>query len=474
MEKLFHTAGKVAERIGIQPKLTTAADSLELQAAHRDVLDFYFNHRADPVVAKDDIVPGEMARMAIRAQVELAKFYANEQKADSVLAAYRRIGREIPAGPEDIAGATMALALTFKAINLFDSSIYFYDKLLAEYYPPTDSLQRVNTDIISIPIDKIKISRAIADTAMFEIFTKDALDYYGRLKSEFPNSLLARTATIYTGRVYAITRQWDEALDQLNQIKDSTGVIDIQALVLKANIYNGPLNDEGKSIELYQEILARDPDSSIIGSTLLRLGAALCSQEQFEEGRRVLVDLKEAFARYPFLTSKAQLYYAQSFEAQNRWDRALSEFQWLMENHPYTEEAFRAALHIPEYFTRENDQKLADIWYDRAIDFFNRAIVNQQGRPVVIAAYTFLSDTYRRTEQWPEAMKTLDQIYSLTPTSRIGAKALYNAARVAYLELGDSTLSQSYLDRLYKEFGTADSAAINKEEEVDINLEEIQ
>ncbi len=75
---------------------------------------------------------------------------------------------------------------------------------------------------------------------------------------------------------------------------------------------------------------------------------------------------------------------------------------------------------------------------------------------------------------WPEAIDALEKVYSLAPTSRIGAKALYNAARVAYLEMGDSAQSQGYLDRLYKEFGTADSAAINQEEETEINLDSLQ
>ena len=145
-----------------------------------------------------------------------------------------------------------------------------------------------------------------------------------------------------------------------------------------------------------------------------------------------------------------------------------------MENHPYSEEAFRAALYIPEHFKSDNDQKLADIWFDRAIDFYNQAIQNQQGRPVAVAAYTFLSDTYRRLERWEEAMQSLDKIYSLTAGTRMGAQALFNAARVAYVEMEDSARAQGYLDILKQEYGTTDSADINQPDTTEINLDNIQ
>ena len=66
-----------------------------------------------------------------------------------------------------------------------------------------------------------------------------------------------------------------------------------------------------------------------------------------------------------------------------------------MENYPNTEEAFQTARHIPEYFTGIKDQKLADIWYGRAIDFYEGVIRNKQGQPEAVGACSYLADTYR-------------------------------------------------------------------------------
>jgi tetratricopeptide (TPR) repeat protein len=474
MEKLFYVAGKTAEKINIQPELATATVSAALKEAYQQILKYYYDHHGDTRVSGDDSIRIPMERMAVSAQAQLARFYASQRLPDSVLAAYRRIGREIPAGREDLSGATMALALTYRALYRLDSTLAIYNRLLADYYPPWDSLQRVNADIIAIPIDKIKIAQTQKDAAKTSRFVQEALDYYGRLKSSYPGTPTARTAAIYAGRTYAMVEKWDQAIAELEQVKDSTGQTAIQAEVLIAAIYEGPKDDPRRAIELYRHILDRKPDSAIVGQTMLRLGGALCQIKEYDEGRQVLADAKKKFERYPQLVAPAQLRYAEAFEQQERWDRALSEYQWLMENYPYSEEAFRVALHIPEHFAAIKDQKMADLWFNRAIEFYQTAARNRQGQQLAIAAYTFLADTYRRTGRWPEAIETLDKIYALAPQSPLAARALYNAARVAYLELKDTALAQSYLDRLQTAFGTTDSARIPQDEKPKFNLESIE
>jgi tetratricopeptide (TPR) repeat protein len=474
MEKLAYAAGRAAERINVQRDLTTAQDSLKLKSACQAVLDYYIENRNRSEVAGNKTILSEMEKMAISASVQLAKYYIAHRELDSVIAAYRRIGADIPADKNDLAGANLALALTYRSAYLFDSTLALYDAIIADYYPPADSLDRINTDVISLPIDKIDIARAMGDSDRVKIFARQALDYYSRLKTEYPNSLLFRTAAIYAARIHAMNKDWDKAVDQLKQIKDSTGQVEVRAAFLIANIYNDSKKEVDKAIEMYQEIIGREPDSSVIGGTMLRLGAALCSQKNYEEGRKTLAELKKKFARYPQLTARAQLFYARAFESQGRWERALSEYQWLMENHPYTEDAFQAALHIPDHFAAENDDKLAEIWYDRAVEFYLNAAQKRQNQPIAVAANMFLADVHGRTGRWKEAVDSYDKIYSMVPKTRTGAMALFNAARVAFNQLEDSTLAQTYLDRLRAEFGTSDSTSIHRDDLPEIDLKSLE
>jgi len=473
MEKLVFAAGKISERINVQPELATASDSAALKSAYLGILDFYFQHRTDPALAQDETARKEMGHMAVGAKAQLARIFAAAGQADSVIASYRSIGSAIPAGREDMAGATLALALTYRSLNQPDSVVAIYDRLLADYYPPVDSLNRVNSDLLAIPIDKIRIGQALGDSAKVKEFVRQALAYYDRLKTSYPNTPIARTCAAYSGRTYAMAEQWDQAVRELQQVTDSTGQIAIEAALLVANIYDGPKREPAQATRLYRQILTRATDSTMIGTTMLRLGASLCQQKQYEDGRQVLADLKKKFERYPQLVAKAQTLYAGAFEAQGRWDRALSEYQWLMENHPYTEEAFQTARHIPEYFTSIKDQKLADIWYGRAIDFYEGVIRNKQGQPEALGACSYLADTYRQAGRWKEAIESLDRLYALTPQSKTGAQALYNAAKVAYVGLKDSALAQSYFDRLRQAFGTTDSSQIHQEEKPNLNSESI-
>jgi len=475
MEKLAFQSRKLAEKINIQPNLATSADSTALLSAYQDVIKYFFDHRNTPAVAADPKVAVEMAHIAVGAQIQLAGFYASQSNADSVIAAYRRIGTDIPAAKDESARAALALALTYRSLQIFDSTIAIYDRLLVSYYPPLDSLNRVNPDVAAIPIDRLKIAQGLKEKARAEQFARQAIDYYTRLENSFrADEGLVRMAQVNASRIYTMTEQWDKAIGQLERVKDSTGNIDISSSMLIANIYAGPLKQIDRAIDLYRQILQRPTDSSIIGGTMLRLGTALLERKDYEEGRKVLSDLKKKFTAHAQLVAPAQYKYALSFESEGRWDRALSELQWLMENYPYSEEAFRAASYIPRHFTQEKDQKLADIWNERAENFYLEAARVKQGQAIEAAAYSFLAELYRGLKRWDKALETLEKIHTLVPGTPLGAKALYNAAAVAYQELDDTVKAQNYLDLIKRDFGTTDSSLILDENKADTNPKSIE
>ncbi len=465
MEKLTFQARKISEKINIQPQLATAADSLALRTAYRNILDYYLAHRNDPGVAEDDSLSNEINRLALQAQIQTARLYMASRKPDSAIVAYRHIGVDIPVTGSDAINTGLELALAYRATEQYDSTLAVYDRLLKKFYPPTFGDNQISFDIAAIPIDRLKIVQAVKDKDAVERSTRSALDYYAGLAKDFPdNDRLVRLAHVNATRIYTMTNQWDKALSELQQISDSTGAIDISAQFMMANIYGGPKDQPKKAIQLYREVLDRDPDSAIIGNTMLRLGAALCGDKQYDEGRRVLADLKKKFEAYPNVAIPAQFYYAQSFDAEGRWDRALSEFQWLMENYPYAQESFRAALYIPRHFAREGNDKLAGIWDDRAEQFFLDAARIKQGERTEAEAYTYLADLYRMEGKWNKAIDVLEKIYSIAPKTKLGAQAMYFAAAVSYQQLNDSTRAQSYLDQIKRDFGTTDSTLVLEEE----------
>jgi len=465
MEKLTFHARKLFEKISIQPQLATAADSMALRTAYGNILDYYFAHRDDPGVADNDSAMNEINRLALQAGIQTARLFMAAREPDSAIVAYRRVGPDIPVAGTDAINAGLELALAYRATEQFDSTIAVYDRLLEQFYPPIGSNDKVNIDIAAIPIDRLKIVRATGDKEAVDRSVRQALDYYAGLEKDFPgNADMVRLAHVDATRIYTMTEQWDKALTELNKITDSTGAVDVSSLFMMGNIYSGPKNDPKKAVQMYNDVLKRNPDSSLIGTTMLRLGAALCGDKQYDDGRKVLADLKKKFAAYPNITTPAQYYYALSFDAEGRWDRALSELQWLMENYPYAEESFRAALYIPQHFTREGNDKLARIWYDRAEQFFLDAARVRQGEQTEAKAYTYLADLYRTEGKWDKALGILEKIHTIAPRTRLGAQAMYLAAAVAYQNLDDSAKAQGYLDQIKKDFGTTDSTLVLEEE----------
>lgn len=474
MEKLIFHAGKSSQKINIQPELATVADTLAMMANYQSILDYYDEKRNHPALVGQDDILKSINSMAYSAQKALAIIYARQNKFDSVFVAYDRLNNEIPTSRDQRTAAALELAIIYRSLGVLDSTVAIYDRLLVDFYPPVDTAQRLNMDVAAIPIDKLKLANAMRDADRLDQYAEQALEYYDRLMGQFAdNFFIRRTSLINKGRVYAMTERWDEAIATLEQITDTTQQLEIPSAMLIANIHYSVKKNPDKAIEIYRWVLTRDPDSTMIGEAMLRLGGALCFIKKYQEGRVVLAELRDKFPFRTDFCSRSQMYTAKAFEAEGNWKRALSEMEWLMEKYPYTEEAFRVAREIPLHYMNLKDQKMADIWFDKAIDFYQKAINSRSEVSIQVAALVAMAEINRNVGRFREAVDHLNRVIQIAPKSEVAAKALYNAAALAYVNLGDSTLAQNYLNRLNREYGDIDSSKIG-DDESGINFETLQ
>jgi tetratricopeptide (TPR) repeat protein len=402
--------------------------------------------------------------MALSAQLELAALYRLQGKFDSAMVGLKRVGTEIPASDQDKMKTLFLRGRTFLEMNQPDSAFEVFDKLLVEYYPPTDSLDRLDNDVFEVPIGRIRLALQLGDTTLAQHYYQQALDYYARLIDDFPDSPVARAAKGFRGRTFGTMGEWERAIEQMSTIRDTTGVIETPALVLIGNFYYQPLNNPKKAVEIYREVLAREPDSAIVARVKLNLGKALLDLGNYEEARKELADYKKQFTRNPQLAAEAQLSYALTFELQGDWDRAMTELQWLMDTYPMTEQALRAALYIPEHFQDEGSQDIAATWYENATDFYQNVTQGYPGTRAAVLAQMFLADAYGRLEKWDEALAILDRISATAPGTEYGAQALYTAGQIAFQKLNDTLRADEYLKKLKDEYGTVDTADLYNSE----------
>lgn len=474
MEKLIYQANKTAEKVNIQPELSFAADSLAMMAGYQKVLDYYYDKRNHPSLTDQDEIVNGINSMAYVAQKALAIIYAKQRKFDSVFTAYDRLINDINTSKDQHTAASLELAIIYRSMGVLDSTVAIYDRILVDFYPPIDSGQRLNLDVASIPIDKLKLANAMKDADRLSEYAQLAIEYYDGLLDQFSdNFFITRTALVNKGRIYAMTERWDESIATLKQIEDTTGQLEIPSAMLIANIYYSAKKQPDEAIKMYRSIIAREPDSTIIGEAMLRLGGALCFSKKYQEGREVLSKLREKFPYRTDYCARSQMYTAKAFEAEGNWKRALSEMEWLMEKYPYTEESFRTAREIPLHYLAEKDEKMAGIWFEKANDFYQNAINSRSEVSIQVAALLAMAELKRELGEFEEAMSLLNRVVQIAPKSNIAARALYNSAALAYVNLGDSTLAQTYLDQLNRDYGTVDSAQIEAEES-GINFESLQ
>jgi tetratricopeptide (TPR) repeat protein len=136
---------------------------------------------------------------------------------------------------------------------------------------------------------------------------------------------------------------------------------------------------------------------------------------------------------------------ALTFEKENDFNRAFSEYQWLIRNFPESKEAIETYRYIPGLLERNEQADLAAEWYGKAIDFLTDARENHSGTFLGLSAHGTLVNMHVDKENWVSAAAELERLQTDYPRSAPGLYALTKAGNIYRDKLKDrEKAAQSY------------------------------
>jgi len=447
-EKLYHNAETMFKKTTIQSAANDTTLRNEIKNLYRQTIDYCWKHLDSVPRESHPDDRREMETVAFGAVEKLSRFYFTEQKYDSAgliinqLLTLTRL--------EDI--PLLRTRLSLAHIHMMKAeparTIDIYHSLLNKFYPPADNDNQVIFDVLNLPLDIIGICREMQNDSLIEIESESAKEYYLRLVDEWPNTALETAAHGNLARLFADEQNYPAAIDHLRQVKDSTGGIDAEARLLIANLTAGGLNDYSTAMIIYDELLAETTDTLVQSHILMQKAVALYDSKQYPECRAAINQIRDEHQSYFVRNSAPQKYLALAFEKEGDWERAETEYLRLIDQYSTSEDAFNAYLVIAEHHQQTGNDKLTELWYNRADEFYKRMAVTYAGTVVEPSAIAFTADIARRKGQWQKAADILVALYEKFPNSDIGRKAIINAAGVYTNKLNNKTRGDSLLNVL--------------------------
>ena len=161
------------------------------------------------------------------------------------------------------------------------------------------------------------------------------------------------------------------------------------------------------TVERYLSIiLNKYPASKVSGVARLSLAEFYIASKKYDKASPVLDDI---MARYPSdegAQSRAQFLRGLIYEKQDKWDRALEEYNLLMTKYPKTQLGLQIPFYIARYYHGKGQQELAKAAYSNAVPFYKKLEEENRNNLAGYASANLLVYAYMYLGQYEEAGKT--------------------------------------------------------------------
>lgn len=453
-EKLYFQADKLARDIQIKPQLTTDNS----QAALFDAFDESLNYSLAALERIDSNLYAEefsqVSSLAHRAATQLTKAYFAQKQFDTCVILMRTLLDKAQLDWEELIAVNINLAHSLQARGDFDQAIEIYNNTIASFQPPKARNGEPLLDLMNLPMFLVRFHAMVHDTLKAKEQFEIAEAYYQKLLAD---SSLTQAAHGNLARLYYDTRRWDEAIEHLSQMVDSTGKVSIAAQFRVADIRTTFQQKYDVGQALYDQML-----TSLSGSDTIFIPVVLFSKSRLEleqghyaQARRQLIDLQQNYPGYYHANPRAQYLKARTHDLEKNWPRAEVEYKLLISQYGNSRVALASYLYLAKELENRGRKTESEQWYQKAEAAYSLLAARGAGTLREAEALTYRADLYRQKKDWSLAVQSLTMVYEKFPNSRVGRESLLTAAAIYSQKLDMRHVADSLITEFKKNLSRA-------------------
>lgn len=450
LEREYHLAEKKLEEARSFQTVLTKEQLTELIPLFSELVDHCFISYDSINSEQSPVEFNEINYLTFQAASRLSQLYFANEEYENSLELYRRLLKNGNLSLENEMMTRINLGQTYQTSGHWEQALEIYNDCLERYYPPVLKSGDIIFPVFNIPSNVFRQYLNQGNMQQAQIELQKAENYYLGFTEKFPDTKLEIAARANLARLYDDSQQWEKAIAQLHFLEDTGKSSYSQVLLKEGQIYADHMGEYDKAIETYNRILPTLPDDDSLVAPVIyyHIAKAKLNQGEFEEVRRVLNEVKKLYPlmynaspRFPFL-------YARSFELSDKWQRAESEYNLLIEKYRGSEEAMTSFLYITDFYRKRDRRVEYETNFNRALDYYLQIASVNKGNPYEASALIFVADLYARDKKWEKSCSYLLEIYDKFTDSDVGHRALSRAIAIYRNELKQPQKADS-LSALY-------------------------
>lgn len=383
--------------------------------------------------------------LASLATTRVGNLYIESKEYDKAYEAFRTVAQCPATTPLQRNAIFGFMAIARELGKAYPEASALYDSLAIGYLdlivPPSP-----NMDAMNAPLKAAEMWANAGNEANYNIGIKRAQEYYRGIMTKYDNTLVGAAAAGKLAACFLQQNSYLEAIAVLETVKDTTGNIAPNIMLMIADIYLNRMRDNKSAENTYREFGKAYPKSRDLAVARFGLGLSLFAQKRYAEARKTV----DGIEKVPGATERdvAQAIYltALCFESEDKWELAKGKYDFVQVSYPGTEQSYEAALHIPNYFRSKGQTELAKRAYEASVAYINKlAEQNKDDQTKSAKALGYLVRAYLDNNDNEKAAELLIQLHERYPKLPEGKLAPVRLADIYENSLYDSSKAIEWL-----------------------------
>lgn len=162
-------------------------------------------------------------------------------------------------------------------------------------------------------------------------------------------------------------------------------------------------------------ILSKYPHVKVSGMARLALSEFYIAGKKYDKAVSMLNDILVKYHGDENMSGRAQFLKGFAYEKQDRWDRAVPEYNLLRKKYPKTQIGMQIPFYIARHYSAKGEQDRAQGVYAEAVSFYKTLDEGNRNNIVGYTAANLLVYVYMNLKQYEEAGKTTEEILNNYP-----------------------------------------------------------
>jgi|GEM_PF-1417411 len=335
-----------------------------------------------------------------------------------------------------------------KAIELYQSII--------DRVPPEITEANVAGIVMGLPLRIAKLRLKETGGSDPKDCYADAKAYYEGVVRDYPGERLQVEAQSKLTEVASELEDWDHAIELLETLEAQLLEMEdpprhpSEVRFSIAGIQTRAEMDPALTRDCLLSILEEYPDCEIKANVLSAIAINAVKREQAEEAiayfdRIIEEHADDEDAAPEAMLQRGRVLGARTFWAKDRWPEALDQFRAISIQYPITQAALKAPLEIAKHYAVAGDSVASLAALDKAERDYRSFITRYPPGPIVYFARERLIQALSLMRNFDDAVSEMVRLGDDLAGTPRGASHLVAAARMAFIELEDTTRASTIL-----------------------------